>query len=113
MHWNDRQRKPNDGQKKGPEGLGEILSRLFTSRGWGRKSERLRLEEAWAAAAGPEYAGKTRVAAMRRGVLEIEVAPGALLQELASFHKRRLLEAMKREMPSAVFKDIRFRAGLM
>ena len=35
---------------KGPESLGEILSRLFTARGWGRRQDRLRLEEAWAAA---------------------------------------------------------------
>ena len=34
---------------KGPESLGEILSRLFTARGWGRRQDRLRLEEAWIA----------------------------------------------------------------
>ena len=30
---------------KGPESLGEILSRLFTARGWGRRQDRLRLEK--------------------------------------------------------------------
>ena len=38
----------------GPENLAEVLSRLFTSRGWGRKSERVALENAWAEVAGPE-----------------------------------------------------------
>ena len=31
---------------KGPENLADILGRLFTSRGWGRKNDRLRLEYA-------------------------------------------------------------------
>ena len=112
MWKKDGQRTTDDGQKKGPESLGDILGRLFTSRGWGRKSERLQLEEAWATASG-EFAGKTRVAGLRRGVLEVEVAPGALLQELAAFHKRRLLEAMKKALPNATVKEIRFRAGMV
>ena len=37
-------------EQKGPEALGEILSRLFAARGWGRRQDRLRLEQAWAAA---------------------------------------------------------------
>ena len=40
--------------------LGEILSRLFAARGWGRKQERLKLEQAWADAAGAEIAARRR-----------------------------------------------------
>ena len=36
--------KPN----KGPEPLAEVLSRLFTARGWGRRQGRLHLANAWA-----------------------------------------------------------------
>ena len=86
-------------REKGPEKLGDILGRLFTARGWGRTSERQRLETAWATAAGADIAGKCRVVALRRGTLEVEVTAGALLQELASFHKKRLLEAMKAALP--------------
>ena len=71
--WKKDGQQNTDGQKKGPESLGDILGRLFTSRGWGRKSERLQLEEAWTKASG-EFADKTRVAGLRRGVLEVEVA---------------------------------------
>jgi hypothetical protein len=56
--------------ERGPERLGEILSRLFTARGWGRRQERLRLEQAWAEAAGPEHAAHTRAERLRRGVLD-------------------------------------------
>src|SRR5919206_160410 len=39
-------------ESSGPENLADVLARLFTSRGWGRKSERVRLEAACAAAVG-------------------------------------------------------------
>ena len=100
---------------QGPELLGEILSRLFTSRGWGRRQDRLRLEQAWAdsmAACGlvPE---PTRVNGLRRGVLEVLVGNAVLLQELAHFHKRRLLEALRQKLSNTPLTDLRFRAGVL
>jgi predicted nucleic acid-binding Zn ribbon protein len=98
---------------KGPEAIGEILSRLFTARGWGRRQERLRLEQAWTEAAGPEQASQTRVAGLRRGVLEVTVGNAVLLQELAHYHKRGLLEHLRRLLPGTPLKDLRFRAGVI
>ncbi|MFL5340721.1 MAG: DciA family protein [Gemmataceae bacterium] len=97
---------------EGPEPISEILSRLFTARGWGRRQDRLRLEQAWAAAAG-DFAAHTRVAGLKRGVLEVEVGNGVLLQELAQFHKRRLLGELKKKLPGVPLKDLRFRAGVI
>jgi hypothetical protein len=98
---------------KGPEPLAEILSRLFAARGWGRKQERLKLERAWADAAGPEAARLTRVAGLRRGVLEIEVGNAVLLQELAHFHKRRLLDQLRRSLAPLTVKELRFRTAVI
>lgn len=95
----------------GPENLGDILGRLFAARGWGRKTERVRLEGAWAAAAGPEVAKVTRVVAVRRGVLEVEVKGAVLLQELTGFHKRRLLGQLRPALPGITLTDLKFRAG--
>src|SRR6476620_10609967 len=94
---------------KGPENIGDILGRLFTSRGWGRKNDRLRLESAWAAAAGPEMVPETRVLAVRRGVLEVEVRSAVMLQELTQFHKRGLLGKLRKSMPGVTLTDIKFR----
>jgi predicted nucleic acid-binding Zn ribbon protein len=102
-----------DVPNKGPEKLGEILSRLFTARGWGRRQGRLHLEKAWAEAVGPEHAAQTRVGNLRRGVLEVVVANAVLLQELAHFHKRRLLEQLRRQLPGTPLTDLRFRAGVL
>src|SRR5262245_49947327 len=99
--------------QRGPEDLGEILSRLFTARGWGRRQDRLRLERAWAEVAGPEVAAVTRPGAVRRGVLEITVASPVLLQELTHFHKRRLLQQLRERLPGTNVSDLRFRAGVL
>jgi predicted nucleic acid-binding Zn ribbon protein len=99
--------------EKGPERLGEVVARLFTARGWGRSQERLRLEHAWSAAAGAEHAPHTRVGSLRRGVLEVIVDNAVLLQELAGFHKRRLLQQLRRLLPNTTVTDLRFRAGVL
>jgi hypothetical protein len=98
---------------KGPELLGEILSRLFTARGWGRRQDRLRLEQAWAdsmVACGlpPD---RTLVNGLRRGVLDVLVGNATLLQEVAQFHKRKLLEQMRSKLAGMTINDLRFRAG--
>ena len=102
-----------DPKGPGPELLGEILSRLFTARGWGRRQDRLHLERAWTEVAGAEVAEKTRVGALRRGVLEVTVGNAVLLQELAHFHRRRLLEGLRRRLPGTTLTDLRFRSGVV
>jgi predicted nucleic acid-binding Zn ribbon protein len=97
--------------KKGPENLGDILGKLFAARGWGRKNDRLKLEGAWAEAAGPQLLKETRVMNVRRGVMEIEVKGSVLLQELAQFHKRTLLGKLRKLLPSLTLTDLKFKAG--
>ena len=96
---------------KGPENLADILGRLFTSRGWGRKNDRLRLEAAWADAAGEALAKDTRVLGLKRGVLEVEVRNAVLMSELAQYHKRGLLAKLRKALPGMTLTDIKFRAG--
>ena len=94
-----------------PESIKEILARLFTARGWGRRSARLHLERAWSEAVGSDYVGKSRVLGLKRGILEIEVASGVLVQELSHYHKRRLLQTLTAKLPGEKIKDLRFRVG--
>jgi hypothetical protein len=92
--------------------MGEVLSQLFAARGWGRRLERLQLELAWAEAAGPTIAAATRLGNTRRGVMEVIVGNAVLLQELAHFQKRSLLEAFQARTTAKVV-DLRFRLGLV
>ncbi len=93
----------------GPEPIAEVLSRLFTQRGWGRPQQQRCLEDAWRQAAGEEIAARTQVVSLKRGVLEIQVADGILVQELAGFRKRQLLTAMQMKVEAGKIKDLRFR----
>jgi predicted nucleic acid-binding Zn ribbon protein len=104
---------PPQQPERGPESLSEILSRLFTARGWGRRQDRLRLERAWAEAAGPNVALHTKVAKLARGVLEVIVDSAVLLQELAAFHKAKLLRQLKALLPGTPLTDLRFKAGVV
>ena len=96
---------------KGPENLSDILGRLFTSRGWGRKNDRLRLESAWATAAGEALLKDTAVLGMKRGVLEVAVRNATLMSELTNFHKRGLLSKLRAAMPGVTLTDLKFRAA--
>lgn len=99
-----------------PEDLSEILSRLFTARGWGRRQDRLRLERGWVEAvstAGATIAAHTQVGALRRGVLEVLVDSPVLLQELSHFHKRRLLQRLRERLPGTNITDLRFRVEVL
>ncbi len=97
---------------KGPENISEILGRLFTSRGWGRKNDRTRLEAAWAEAAGEAVLKNTRVLGMKRSVLEIEVRNAVVLSELAQFHKRGLIAKLRKSLPGVTLTDLKFRVGV-
>lgn len=96
----------------GPENLSDVLGRLFVARGWGRVSERTRLEAAWAEVAGPELIAQTRVGGLRRSVLEIEVRSAVLQQELTQYHKRRILAELRVKLPSVVVADVKFHSGV-
>ena len=96
---------------KGPEKVGDVLGRLFTSRGWGRKNDRARLENAWAEVAGAEWAKTTRLLGMKRGVLEVEVKNAVQMAELAQYHKRGLLAKLRKLLPGVTLTDLKFRAG--
>ena len=105
---NTKHQTPN--ASKGPENLGDILGRLFTSRGWGRKNDRVRLETALKTAAA-EFLADTSVLGLKRGVLEIAVRNAVLLQELTQFHKRGLLTKLRAALPGVTLTDLKFRAA--
>src|SRR5262245_14992634 len=100
-------KRANSPEEPGPENLPDVLGRLFAARGWGRMSGRAKLESAWAAAIGPELLPDTRVMIIRRGVLEVEVRNAILLQELAQFHKRKLLASVRDGMPGTTLSDLK------
>ena len=98
-------------KRRGPKPLGDILGELFAARGYGRLRAATELEVAWNAVVGEPACRQTRLGGVRRGVLTVTVNHPALLEELAAFRKPQILAALRREVPSAVIHDIKFRVG--
>jgi len=97
--------------RRGPRPLSEILGDLFAARGYGRVLAHRELQEAWDAAVGEPARRQTRLGEVRRGVLSVDVAHPALLEELAAFRKSELLAAIRAGAPGTTIHDIRFRIG--
>lgn len=91
--------------------MGDVLSELFALKGYARIQASAALEEHWRAAVGETVARHSRPWALRRGVLEVVVDNSALLQELASFERDRLLEELRCRLEGEPLKDLRFRVG--
>src|SRR5258708_39397844 len=97
--------------KRGRSPLSDILGGLFAARGFGRLRALKELEDAWNAVVGEPGCRQTRLGEVRRGILNVTVAHPALLEELAAFHKPKLLAALRQNAPGTVVHDIRFRVG--
>ncbi len=93
----------------GPSSLGTALSELFALKGYANTKGNAQLVEAWEAVAGERIASMTTVLGVNRSVLQIGVASSAMLNELASFHKLRLVEELKSKYPAMKVKDVKFR----
>lgn len=94
-------------EKRGPESLREVLSRLYTSRRIGQISAQARLESAWAEAAGESWRQVSRAVAIKRGVLEVHVRDAVTHQQLV-MEKGRLVAALRTALGQTI-NEIRFK----
>ena len=103
----------NSSNRRGAQPLSQILSELVARRGFARLRGQEELERVWRLAieeaVGISLAASTRVGCVRRGVLEVQVENSVLLQELAGFHKHRLVQWLRDNVTSEQIRDIRFR----
>lgn len=92
-----------------PGTLGAALSQLIALKGLAHERGDAQLEKTWAEVAGERITGRTVVMGMHRGVLQIAVASSAMLNELAAFHKGRLVAELQAREPRLKLRDIKFR----
>lgn len=69
------------------------------------------LKRAWVEAAGPKAAQHCSVEGVRKGVMLVIVDSAALRQELAGFHKARILADVRKYKGCESIQDIEFRIG--
>ncbi len=92
-----------------PQALGDVLSQLFTLRGYGRVQTNRQLQDIWRQIAGESLAGRTKAQGIKNGVLQIAVNNSSTLQELESFHKFSLCQRLASEHSDLSITDIKFR----
>lgn len=92
-----------------PAALGDVLSQLFATRGYGRIQGDRQVREIWQSVVGRETGEQTRVTSVKNGVLNVGVASSTLLSELAGFRKSEILARLKSEHADLRIRDIKFR----
>ena len=92
-----------------PPTLGAALQELMRLKGVADSGGNQQLQKAWREAAGGRVADRTRVVGVKHGVLHVGVQNSALLGELASFHKTRLLEDLRAALPESRLKSLKFK----
>ncbi len=92
-----------------PKRINNVLAQVMQRRGYAQVRAGSERDEAWTEAAG-EVASATRVGALRRGILQIEVANSLQMQEL-TFRKEELIKKLQTALPDAGIKQLKFRVG--
>lgn len=92
-----------------PQVLGDVLSQLFTLRGYDRVQTSRQLQNVWREIAGESLASRTTAQGIKNGVLQVAVNNSATLQELESFHKHSLCDRLANEHGDLFITDIKFR----
>lgn len=95
--------------REGPSRVGEVIGRMLCRRGITQLTARALLENGWRSAVGTELSERTKVGALRRGVLEILVDSPILLQELDGYRKDELLGRLQAALPAKPIAALRFR----
>lgn len=93
-----------------PKSIKDVVAQVIAKRGYGGRRGGEQLVQAWAQAAGPTLAGRSRAVRVNRGRLEVTVASSTVMQEL-TFEKRRIVERLCRLLPGAGISDLKARVG--
>lgn len=89
--------------------LASAISQLFAIKGYASDRGNAQLVAAWKDLAGERIAERTAVLGVNRGVLQVGVSSAAMLGELASFHKDRLVDGLKTRYPALKLRGVKFR----
>lgn len=106
----DAENKQKSARRVAPVPVAELMSQLLSRRGYVQTLSNEQLNEAWAAAVGPDGAARTRPGKLRGGVLEIYTLDSPLIQEL-TFRKRELIQKLGELLPESKIRDLRLRVG--
>lgn len=94
---------------KDPEKVSDILKRLLAQPKFKQKNKVQKFRKIWIETVGEELSQYTRVLSFQNGILRIEVENSSILQELSTFRKEEILEALQKESSDII--DLKFLLG--
>jgi len=96
-------------REPGPQAIGEILSAFLQQGGLAQKLKHLEIYDAWGQVVGPAILPHTRIAGFAQNKLYVQVDSAAHMQELQTFYKKQILQALQARVPRVRILDIVFR----
>lgn len=96
--------------KSQPTAVGEVLPGVLADLGLGEAATAARISEAWAAVVGAEAAAHSWPAALRAGVLDVEVDSSAWAQQI-QLRRTALLAELAHRLEADAPRDLRLRLG--
>ena len=94
--------------RREPKPLGDFMSGALKELGVPSMRVTQRLKTAWHDAAEEAWRDRTRLRRLEGGILHVGVASAALRDELANFHKDRLMAVLRTALPDTPLIGIRF-----
>ncbi len=115
QHYSGKQpREPKSADAEAPKmrrqaiRAGELVAGALKEMGVPSRAVGERLSKAWAQACDPAWLEHTRVRSHLGGVMEVAVDSASLREELAQFHRERLLGVLQTSMSGFPLIGIRF-----
>ncbi|MBW1992634.1 MAG: DUF721 domain-containing protein [Deltaproteobacteria bacterium] len=90
-----------------PVPVKEVLDKVLRPGDWRSLEQRRQIREAWERAVPAAVLPHTRLAAVRRGELWVEVQASPWIQEL-QFYKPAILQELARTLGPGIIREVRF-----
>jgi hypothetical protein len=96
-----------EAKPSGPVRLGELMSEVLRKVAGPKRREMSALDAAWARAAGPSTAHRSRPLALKAGELTVGFETSALRQEVECFRKAEILARLRDAYPEGGIAKLR------
>ena len=94
--------------RKEAKPLSEAIAKVLKEIGFRKRRAFADLSKVWQETVGQEIGPHTRVAGFSRGILFVEVDSSSRLQELSSFYKDQILQALRQKVQKFYVADLKF-----
>lgn len=96
--------------KRKPKSAKYLINNIIARRGIAAEKSNQKLQNVWDSIVGIDLANQTKIASVKRGVLQVIVANSSVMQFL-SFSKLEYKEQINQQMPNEEISDLRFSIG--